>query len=202
MESPSIPAWVFTIEPYEGESLSHFLGRFRRANLASVNELGQKTGLGAVLGRWEKFRFIPPPSDKELAALASVVQVDVERLKQMLPPKGVGMKLEPIRLCAACYGEVPCIECRGDEVGGKKIRGESEKSLQRNISKSSFDKSISRQVKYVTLTSKIKEKSGQLADSMCHCAVYGRMIVSSRRRERFFWFIFDYICSYVGSCDV
>lgn len=108
MEAPSIPAWVFTIEPYEGESLSHFLGRFRRANCASVNELGQKTGLGAVLGRWEKFRFVPPPSDQALAALATVVQVDIERLKQMLPPPGVGMKLNPIRLCAACYGEVPC----------------------------------------------------------------------------------------------
>lgn len=107
METPSIPAWVFTIEPYEGESLSHFLGRFRRANFATVNELGQKTGLGVVLGRWEKFRFMPPPSDEELTALAAVVQVNVARLKQMLPPKGVGMKLEPIRLCAACYGDVP-----------------------------------------------------------------------------------------------
>ncbi len=26
----------------------------------------------------------------------------------MLPPKEVGMKLSPIRLCAACYGEVSC----------------------------------------------------------------------------------------------
>ncbi|MEH2440246.1 TniQ family protein [Nostoc sp.] len=26
----------------------------------------------------------------------------------MLPPAGVGMKMEPIRLCAACYTESPC----------------------------------------------------------------------------------------------
>ncbi|MEL6442209.1 MAG: hypothetical protein AAFQ80_23555 [Cyanobacteria bacterium J06621_8] len=39
-----------------------------------------------------------------------------DRLRAMLPPKGTGMKCEPIRLCSkgytfgygACYGEVPC----------------------------------------------------------------------------------------------
>ncbi|WP_255348275.1 hypothetical protein [Halothece sp. PCC 7418] len=39
--------------------------------------LGKETGLGAIISRWEKFRFNPPPSQKELSALASVVQVDV-----------------------------------------------------------------------------------------------------------------------------
>ncbi|MEH2089892.1 hypothetical protein [Nostoc sp.] len=29
--------------------------------------------------------------------------VDADKLAQMLPPAAVGMKLEPIRLCAACY---------------------------------------------------------------------------------------------------
>jgi len=51
MEPPAIPPWVFTVEPQEGESLSHFLGRFRRVNYSSSNELGQKTGLGAVVAR-------------------------------------------------------------------------------------------------------------------------------------------------------
>lgn len=107
METLSVPPWVFTVEPYEGESLSHLLGRFRRANYSSANELGQKTGLGGVLARWEKFRFIPPPSQKQLEALALVVQLEVEQLRQMLPTQGVGMKHEPIRLCAACYAETP-----------------------------------------------------------------------------------------------
>jgi hypothetical protein len=107
METLPIPPWVFTVEPYEGESLSHFLGRFRRANYSSANELGQKTGLGGVLARWEKFHFIPPPSQQQLEALALVVQREVEQLRQMLPPQGVGMKHEPIRLCAACYAETP-----------------------------------------------------------------------------------------------
>jgi hypothetical protein len=107
MDSPAIPPWVFTVEPYEGESLSHLLGRFRRANYSSSNEIGQKTGLGAVLARWEKFRFNPPPTQKQLEALAALVQIDVEGLRLMLPPQGVGMKHEPIRLCAACYDEEP-----------------------------------------------------------------------------------------------
>jgi len=107
MESPAIPPWVFTVEPCDGESLSHFLGRFRRANYSSSNELGQKTGLGAVLARWEKFRFIPPPTQKQLEALAELIRVDAERLRLMLPPQGVGIKHEPMRLCAACYSEEP-----------------------------------------------------------------------------------------------
>ncbi|ARV63059.1 hypothetical protein BZZ01_16005 [Nostocales cyanobacterium HT-58-2] len=43
-----------------------------------------------------------------MEALAKVVGVDVDRLAQMLPPAGVGMKIEPIRLCAACYAQSPC----------------------------------------------------------------------------------------------
>lgn len=107
MELPLIPSWVFTTEPYEGESLSHFLGRFRRANYSSSSQLGQKTGLGTALSRWEKFRFIPPPTQKQLEALSTVVRLDVEQLSLMLP-QGVAMKHEPIRLCAACYAEKPC----------------------------------------------------------------------------------------------
>ncbi|WP_317616837.1 hypothetical protein [Nostoc sp. PA-18-2419] len=40
--------------------------------------------------------------------MAVVVGVDVDKLVQMLPPAGVGMKMEPIRLCTACYVELPC----------------------------------------------------------------------------------------------
>jgi hypothetical protein len=70
--------------------------------------LGKVTGLGGTIARWEKFRFIPAPSEKDLMALSELVQVKVERLWQMSPPKGVGMKLEPIRLCGECYKDIPC----------------------------------------------------------------------------------------------
>jgi len=108
MEDWEIQPWLFVVEPYEGESLSHFLGRFRRENDLTPSGLGKEAGIGAVVARWEKFRLIPFPSQQELAGLAKVVQVDAQRLRVMLPPVGVGMKMTPIRLCGACYGEVPC----------------------------------------------------------------------------------------------
>ena len=108
METGEIQPWWFLVEPYEGESISHFLGRFRRANELSASGLGKISGLGGAIARWEKFRFNPPPNPQQLEALAEVVGVETEQLVQMLAPPGVGMKLSPIRLCAACYGEVPC----------------------------------------------------------------------------------------------
>jgi TniQ len=107
MESEEIQAWLFQIEPLSGESLSHFLGRFRRSNDLTPTGLGSAAGLGAAITRWEKFRFNPPPSEQQLATLAVVVGIKVERLVEMLPPEGMGMKMEPIRLCGACYRESP-----------------------------------------------------------------------------------------------
>jgi hypothetical protein len=97
----------FAVELLEGESLSHFLGRFRRANSLTATALGKITGLGAVVGRWEKLYLNPFPTRQQLEALADVVMVDVDRLAQMLPPKGVSMKPRPILLCAVCYAENP-----------------------------------------------------------------------------------------------
>ncbi|MFN6463587.1 MAG: TniQ family protein [Nostoc sp. DedVER02] len=108
MTAPDVKPWLFIIEPYPGESLSHFLGRFRRANHLSASGLGILAGIGAVVARWERFHFNPRPSQQELEAIASVVEVDAQRLAQMLPPAGVGMQHEPIRLCGACYAEAPC----------------------------------------------------------------------------------------------
>ncbi|MDZ8189275.1 MAG: TniQ family protein [Nostoc sp. ChiSLP02] len=99
---------VFEVEPLNGESLSHFLGRFRRENYLTSSQLGKLTGLGAVILRWEKLYLNPFPTRQELEALASVVRVDADRLTQMLSSKGVTMKPRPIRLCAACYAEQPC----------------------------------------------------------------------------------------------
>lgn len=103
MESTTTENKFFDIELLEGESLSHFLGRFRRQNYLTATQLGKLTGLGGVIGRWEKFYFNPFPTQQELEKLAGVVGVEVERLREMLPPKGVTMKPRPIRLCAACY---------------------------------------------------------------------------------------------------
>ncbi|WP_313770087.1 MULTISPECIES: TniQ family protein [Nostocales] len=61
-----------------------------------------------AIAPWEKFRFNPPPSRQQLEALATVVGVDADSLEEMLPPARVGMNLEAIRLCGACYAESPC----------------------------------------------------------------------------------------------
>lgn len=108
MVDSGIQPWLFQIEPYEGESFSHFLGRFRQLNHLSPRGLGQLAGVGAVVPRWERFHLNPFPTQKELEALAEVVIIGADRLTQMLPPKGVGMQFEPIRLCGACYAETPC----------------------------------------------------------------------------------------------
>lgn len=106
--NPEIHLWLLPVEPLAGESLSHFLGRFRRRNHLSPSALGNLAGVGAVVARWERFHFNPFPSDVELVALAEVAGVRADNLRKMLAPPGVKMKCEPIRLCGACYGEEAC----------------------------------------------------------------------------------------------
>lgn len=99
------------VETLEHESISHYLGRLRRfkANrLPSAYSLGQAAGIGAVTARWEKLYFNPFPTDEELGALARLINLDPSRLKEMLPHGGMMLQPRPIRLCGACYSEVPC----------------------------------------------------------------------------------------------
>lgn len=98
-----IQSWLLLVEPFAGESLSHFLGRFRRQNHLSPSALGDLAGVGAIIARWERFHLNPFPSDVELVAVAEVVGVAPARLRQMLAPEGLEMKCEPIRLCGVCY---------------------------------------------------------------------------------------------------
>lgn len=100
-----IQPWLLPVEPFSGESLSHFLGRFRRRNHLSPSALGDLAGVGAVIARWERFHLNPFPSEAELVAIAGVVGVTADRIREMLAPEGVKMKCAPIRLCAACYQE-------------------------------------------------------------------------------------------------
>ena len=108
MFSDDIKPWLFSIEPKVGESFSHFLGRVRRANHLTPSSLGKLVNIGLVVARWERFHLNPFPTSNELKALADVIGISAERLREMLPPQGVSMKCEPIRLCGACYGDSPC----------------------------------------------------------------------------------------------
>ncbi len=101
-------AWISTVEPLPGESISHFLGRFERANLLTGYQIGKEAGVGAIVTRWKKLYLNPFPTQQELEALAKFVEVEVEKMTQTLPLKGITMKPRPIKLCAACYAEQPC----------------------------------------------------------------------------------------------
>lgn len=104
----SLQPWICRLAPYSGESLSNYLGRFREANCLSVSRLAEEAGLGSVfIKRLEHFRHNPFPTASQLEKLANFMEVSVDTLWEMLPEKGIGMKLEPIRLCAACCQENP-----------------------------------------------------------------------------------------------
>ncbi|MGC1527374.1 MAG: TniQ family protein [Phormidesmis sp.] len=108
MVDTGIQPWLFEVEPYKGESLSHYLGRFKRQNHLTASGLGQMAGTGAVIARWEKFHLNPYPTQAQFEVLGKMLGLSTERLWAMLPPAGEGMQCEPIRLCGACYGESPC----------------------------------------------------------------------------------------------
>lgn len=79
------------VEPCEGESVSHYLGRLRRfkANsLPSAYSLGNLVKIGGTLARWEKLYFNPFPSSEELEALGKLIGVEASELSTMLPMKG------------------------------------------------------------------------------------------------------------------
>lgn len=107
-EAFDLPRWC--PEPYLGESIANYLVRLRHQDVASISapsSLSKAIGLGIALTRWEKFRFNPFPSQEEIEKLGNCIGLEVEKLIAMFPPKGERMKLEPIRLCAACYAEEP-----------------------------------------------------------------------------------------------
>ena len=73
MELYDFEPWIDVVVPYPGESISHFLGRFERANQWTAYQIGQVTGIGAVVTRWKKLYFNPFPDQKELEALAIIL---------------------------------------------------------------------------------------------------------------------------------
>ena len=99
------------VEPFEHESISHYLGRLRRfgANsLPSAYSRGQAAGIGGIISRWEKLYFNPFPTEEELGSIASLIGLDLSRFQEMLPSRERTFQPRPIRLCGACYEEVPC----------------------------------------------------------------------------------------------
>lgn len=97
--------WVFRVKAEEGESLGHYLGRFRRANNLSHQALAQHLGVRVewVLA-WEAPSRRRNPTELQLIALSFLVEVEPKQLTKMLPPARLHL---PTRLCGACYAETP-----------------------------------------------------------------------------------------------
>lgn len=68
-EPPKPPCYL---EPYPGESVSHYFGRFRRqpsVSIAKATSLSRSAKMGPVLFKWEQFYFSPPPKRMEIEAI-------------------------------------------------------------------------------------------------------------------------------------
>jgi transcriptional regulator with XRE-family HTH domain len=101
----SSQSWVFRVEAYRGESLGHFLGRFRRANDLSHKSLADHLGIRVEwVIAWESPSRRRNPTSLQLIALSKLVDIEPQQLTEMLPPQLLELKT---RLCAACYTEQP-----------------------------------------------------------------------------------------------
>lgn len=96
-------SWVFRVIPVPGESLGHFLGRFRRANHLSHRAIADHLGVRVKwVEDWEIASKRRNPTELQLIALSKLVEVDPKQLAKMLPPSRLHLQT---RLCAACYAE-------------------------------------------------------------------------------------------------
>jgi TniQ len=99
----SSEGWLFRVKAYRGESLGHFLGRFRRANALSHKSLAEHLSIRVEwIIAWESPSRRRNPTWLQLVALSKLVEVEPHNLAEMLPPEPLELRT---RLCAACYGE-------------------------------------------------------------------------------------------------
>ncbi len=98
-------SWVFRVDAHPDESLGHFLGRFRRANVLSHKVIADHLGIRVEwVQAWEAPSRRRNPTPLQLIALSKLTDVDPKLLTQMLPPEPLHLET---RLCPDCYVEVP-----------------------------------------------------------------------------------------------
>ncbi|NEQ32052.1 MAG: hypothetical protein F6K04_13785 [Leptolyngbya sp. SIO4C5] len=103
----SLQPWLFQVAPYEEESFSHFLGRFRRANYLSSGHLSAMLGKRPyIVSYWESPSRRRRPSAKDLEQLSQLTGVEEGRLRSMWFPQSIRLHW-PTRLCAQCYKTAP-----------------------------------------------------------------------------------------------
>lgn len=104
--------WCIRVEPLAGESFSHFLGRFRRANALSHQTLADELSrsglqcLPSLIQAWESPSRRCPPTEGQLQVLSELMQLEVSQLKVLLFPSNVEFEMST-RLCSDCYGQSP-----------------------------------------------------------------------------------------------
>lgn len=97
--------WVFGVKACSGESLGHFLGRFRRANQLSHKAIADHLGIRVSwVIAWDSPSRRRNPTPLQLIALGKLVDLKPLQLAKMLPPEPLHLQT---RLCAACYTETP-----------------------------------------------------------------------------------------------
>ncbi len=108
-------SWVFRVNAYEGESLGHFLGRFRRANALSHKAMADHLGIRVEwVKAWDSPSLRRNPTNLQLLALSKLVDVECEQLTTMVPSPELHLQT---RLCPACYAETPIHRAAWQEAG-------------------------------------------------------------------------------------
>lgn len=110
MENEEVQHSILYLPPYDGESISNYLGRWCRQEVVSIDTfaLGKRLRLGKTLWRWERFYLNPFPTRWELQKIDKLMEVGIDRLLLMFPPPHEPLvKPDTIRICAACYAETP-----------------------------------------------------------------------------------------------
>jgi transcriptional regulator with XRE-family HTH domain len=108
-------SWVFRVKAESGESLGHYLGRFRRANNLSHKALAEHLGVRVEwVQAWESPSRRRNPTELQLMALSKLVEVDPKELALMLPPTHLHLST---RLCGECYAETPVHQAVWQRVG-------------------------------------------------------------------------------------
>ena len=97
--------WVFRVKACRGESLGHFLGRFRRENQLSHKAIADHLGIRvAWVMAWDSPSRRRNPTPLQLIALRKLVDLKPLQLAKMLPSEPLHLQT---RLCAICYTEMP-----------------------------------------------------------------------------------------------
>lgn len=96
---------MFRVKAYPGESLGHFLGRFRRENQLSHKVIAYHLGIRvAWVMAWDAPSRRRNPTPLQLIALGKLVDLKPKQLVKMLPCEPLHLQT---RLCAVCYTEMP-----------------------------------------------------------------------------------------------